>query len=463
MDEQEFRTLGHEIIDWIADYLRDGYPGRVLPLTEPGELLDLLPSAPPREGEDGRRIWKDFQELVLPRTTHWNDPRFFAYFPCNNSGPSILGELLSAALDVNAMSWATSPAATELEIRMISWLGGLIGLPWPGTIQDTASTGTLCALLSAREHLCPFNAQGGYAKRPLVCYASDQAHSSVLKAVRIAGLGEEHLRSIPSRDDFSMDPALLRQAVLSDREKGLRPCFATATVGTTSSLAVDPVADIAQVCRSHGIWLHVDAAMAGSAAILPEMKWLMEGVDQADSFLFNPHKWLFTNFDCCAYFCKSPDLLKKALGIQPEYLKTAQDARVENFRDWSIQLGRRFRALKLWFVLRSFGVEGLREKLRLHLRMAQWFKGRIEGEERTILAAPARLSTVCFRLEDDARTEALLERINAGGEAYLTHTKLAGRYVIRVSFGQTQSRFEHAERLWRLIRSLLREDVEVSL
>ncbi|MEE8586364.1 MAG: pyridoxal-dependent decarboxylase [Acidobacteriota bacterium] len=451
MNSDEFRRIGYQVIDWIGDYMDSGYDGPVSPDTTPGELLKLLPEGPPRKGEQGELLLEDFQRLILPRMTHWNDPRFFGYFPCNHSGPGILGDLLSAGLGVNAMSWATSPAATELEVRMLEWLGQMIGLDWPGCIQDTASTATLCALLAARERLDPMNEDGAYGKRRFVCYTSDQAHSSVLKAVRIAGVGGRYLRLIPSDSEFAMRPEALQKAVQQDRRNGLRPGFVTATVGTTSSTGIDPVSRMAAICRQYGLWLHVDAAMAGSAAILPEMAWLMEGVDQADSYLFNPHKWLFTNFDCTAFFCREPRLLKQALAIQPEYLKTRHDAAAENFRDWSLQLGRRFRALKLWFVLRCYGVEGLQEKLRLHLKMARWFADQVKACPQTTLLVEPRLSTVCFHLDSDERTEALLQSVNQSGQAFLTHTRLNGRYLIRVSFGQTHSQMMHAEDLWRLI------------
>jgi len=457
MDHQDFKTLGYQIIDWIADYMQSGYEGRVVPEMEPGDLLKRLPEHPSQEGEPGQDVMRDFKQLILPATTHWNDPRFFGYFPCNHSGPGILGDLLSAGLGVNAMSWNTCPAATELEIRMMQWLGEMIGLSWPGVIQDTASTGTFCALLSARERVATVNREGYYGQQPLVAYASDQAHSSVIKAARMAGIGDRYLRLIESREDFSVDCDRLERTIEADLKAGRRPFLMVATVGTTSTTAVDPVGRLSEICQRHGLWLHVDAALAGTAAILPEMAWVMDGVAQADSFLFNPHKWMFTNFDCCAYFCKQPDDLKRALAIQPEYLKSDHDAVVENFRDWNVQLGRRFRALKLWFVIRSYGVEGLRAKLRQHLAMTRWFAQQVEANPRTRLLVPPRLNTVCFRLEDDTATQALMRRVNASGEAFLTHTVVADRFVIRVAFGQTHSRFEHAEQLWALVQRCLPE------
>jgi len=455
LDHEEFRRLGYSIIDWIADYMAHGYDGPVAPDVSPGDLLAQLPAAPPEASEPGEAVFEDFKRLVLPGVTHWNDPRFFGYFPCNHSGPGILGDLLSAGLGVNAMSWATSPAATELEIRMMDWLGQMIGLDWPGCIQETASTGTICAALSARERMAHVNRDGFYGKKPLVAYTSEHANSAVIKAVWIAGFGDKYLRMIPARSDYAMDPAALAAQIERDTADGLAPCLVIPTVGTTSSTAVDPVADIAEACAGRNIWLHVDAAMAGSAAILPEMRWLMAGVDRADSFSFNPHKWLFTNFDCSAYFCKEPRHLKQALSIQPEFLKTDHDGVAENFRDWSLQLGRRFRALKLWFVIRCYGVAGLQEKIRLHLRMARWLADQIEAHPGLTLAVQPRLNTVCFHAKDDAATEALMRAVNESGEAFLTHTRLDGRYIIRVSFGQTHSRMAHAERLWALIADRL--------
>ncbi len=452
MSDDDFRRNGYRIIDWIADYMEHGYDGPVVPDVKPGELLARLPSSPPDQGEPLSSIVDDFDSLVLPGIAHWNDPRFFAYFPCNHSGPSILGELLSAGLDINAMSWATSPAATELEIRMMQWLGELIGLTWPGVIQDTASTATLCALLSARERKAPVNRNGYYQHRPLTVYTSAQAHSSLTKAVWISGIGQEYLRLVPTDADYAMDPDALAAAVEADLAEDRVPCLVMSTIGTTSSTAIDPVPAIADICAKHSIWHHVDAALAGTAAILPEMRWLMDGVREADSYCFNPHKWMFTNFDCSAYFCREPEHLKAALAIQPEYLKTARDESVENFRDWNIQLGRRFRALKLWFVMRAYGTQGLQERIRLHLRMAQWFADQVQSHPALDLLARPRLNTVCFSMSENAETERLMKDINASGEAYLSHTRLDGRYLIRVSFGQTHSRFEHAERLWNTIR-----------
>jgi len=454
MDRDEFRELGHQIIDWIDTYMAEGYDGPVTPVdAEPGDLLARLPEDPPMAAEPGEQVLADFHELILPRVTHWNDPRFYAYFPSNNSRAGTLGDLLGSGLSANCMSWATSPAGTELEIRMLAWLGKMIGLPWPGCIQDTASTGTLVAILSARERLAPVNQEGFYGTKPLVVYTSEHANTVVLKGCWIAGIGERYLRRIPGDPvTFAMDANVLANQIEEDVRAGLRPCMVVTTVGTTSSTAIDPVARVAELCRKYDMWQHVDAALAGSAAILPELQpRLMDGVLEADSFCFNPHKWLFTNFDCSAYFCKNPFYLKKALSIQPVFLDTPYDGAAENLRNWGIQLGRRFRALKLWWVIRCFGVEGLREKIRLHLRMTKAFAEKIRAEPRLHLVTEPELNTVCFRAADDEQSEALLEAINASGKAYLTQTELNGAYVIRVAFGQTNSRFEDVDTLFALV------------
>jgi aromatic-L-amino-acid/L-tryptophan decarboxylase len=451
----DFRQAGYQLIDWIADYMEKGYDGPVSPSSKPGALLEKLPLTVPKEGQGYEPILQDFFSDIVPGLTHWNDPRFFGYFPSNHSPPSILAELLSAGLNVNVMSWATSPAATELETRMMQWLGEMIGLPWAGVIQDTASTGTFAAVLSAREQIAQVNQAGFYQQNPLVAYASSQAHSSIKKAIRMAGIGDAWLREIPVDEAYALKPECLKMAIQEDRDKGYQPFLVIGTVGSTSTTAVDPISKIADICAEENLWLHVDGAMAGSAAILPEMRWLMDGVLKADSFLFNPHKWLMTNFDCTAYFCKNPMALKHALAIQPEYLKTQNDAVVENYRDWVPQLGRRFRALKLWFVIRYYGLNGLQEKIRLHLHMAQEFADWVETQSGFNLLERPKLNTVCFYLETDEETEALMQAVNTSGEAFLTHTRLdvlgpdsvQNRFVIRVSFGQTHSNLETLKHL----------------
>ncbi|CAM2008632.1 pyridoxal phosphate-dependent decarboxylase family protein [Acanthopleuribacter pedis] len=456
MQHERFRKHGKDVIDWIADYMTNGYDGPVFPKTQPGEVLAQLPMEPPQEAEPGEQVFADFESLILPHTTHWNDPRFYAYFPANHSGPGILGDLLSAGLGVNGMSWVTSPAATELEMRMIDWLGHMLKLPWRGCIQDTASTATFCALLAAREQVADVNQSGFYQQQPMTVYASKHAHSSMQKAVWMAGFGERYLRLVPGNDDdFAMDAAVLAQMVAEDIAAGFRPTFVMSTVGTTSSTAIDPVHAVADICEANNMWHHVDAALAGTAAILPEMRWILDGTERADSFCFNPHKWMFTNFDCSVLLVKSPDALKKAMAINPEYLKAGHDAVVENFRDWGPQLGRRFRALKLWYVIRCFGVAGLQDKIRAHLNMTRWFADQVRAEPRTHLLTEPKINTVCFHLDDDAATKALMKAVNDSGEAYLSHTVLRDRYVIRVSFGQIHQSQQHVATLWGLISRLL--------
>jgi len=413
-------------------------------------------------------ILGDFQEIILPGITHWNHPRFFAYFPANNSGPSILAELLSAGLGVNAMLWQTSPAATELEELVMDWLRQMLSLPasFRGVIQDTASTATLCALLCERERLTDYgvNARGfseWSGQGPLRVYTSREAHSSVEKGVKIAGFGAANLVLVSVDDNYAMDPQDLERRIEEDGEKGFRPCCIVATVGTTSSTALDPLRPIGEVAQRYGVWLHVDAALAGSAAILPEKRWILDGIELADSFVFNPHKWLFTNFDCSAFFCRHPETLTATFSILPEYLKTDLDRQVTNFRDWGIQLGRRFRALKLWFVLRYYGVEGLQEMLREHLALAQEFKEWVEESRDFELLAPVPLNTVCFRFnpgrdlsseELERLNKALLDEVNRSGKIYMTHTRLGDDFCLRLSIGQTQTRREHVVEAWEVIR-----------
>ncbi len=472
MDPETFRRFGHDAVDWVADYLREveGYP--VLSRASPGEVRGKLPSRPPRAGEPMEVILGDFREIILPGITHWNHPRFFAFFPANNSGPSILGELLSAGLGINAMLWQTSPAATELEELVMDWLRQMLGLPpnFRGVIQDTASTATLCSLLCARERASGFriNAQGfptWSREAPLRVYASREAHSSVEKGLKIAGFGAENLVLVSVDKDFAMDPQDLEGWIEEDRKRGFHPCCVIATVGTTSSTALDPLRLIGEIARRHGLWFHVDAALAGSAAILPEKRWILDGIELADSFVFNPHKWLFTNFDCSAFFCRDPEALTATFSILPEYLKTDLDRQVTNFRDWGIQLGRRFRALKLWFVIRYYGVEGLQEMLRGHLALSQEFKQWVEESQDFELLAPVPLNTICFRFhpgkgsgkdlssqELERLNKALLDEVNRSGKIYMTHTKLGDKFCLHLSIGQTQTRREHVVQAWEAIR-----------
>ena len=471
MTNDEFRKHAHQIVDWIADYYNsiEEYP--VKSQVKPGEIKAGLPAAPPERSEPFDQLFKDFKDQIMPGITHWQHPSFFAYFPANGSFPSILGEMLTAALGAQCMIWQTSPAAAELEERVMEWVREMTGLPkeFEGVIQDTASTSTLCSILTAREKMtaCGVNERGyravleGDGAAALTVYGSEETHSSIEKAVKIAGIGKENLRKVPVDSAYAMVPEELERAIEKDKTAGCIPCCVVATIGTTGSTAIDPLRKIGEICRKHNVWLHVDAALAGTALLLPEYRRLIDGIEFADTFVFNPHKWMFTNFDCSAYFVKDREALIKTFEIHPEYLKTKEGTRVNNYRDWGIQLGRRFRALKLWFVIRSFGVEGLKARIKYHLdiaaRLAEW----IEEHEEFELLAPVSLNVVCFRflpigLNDDAAinaiNEKLLESLNSTGNMYITHTKLDGKYTIRLVVGQTNVEQRHVEAAWELIQ-----------
>ncbi|MBN2408797.1 MAG: aspartate aminotransferase family protein [Candidatus Aminicenantes bacterium] len=460
MENKDFREFGHRVVDWVADYFENIEKYAVLSRVKPGAIKARLPLKPPAQGESMESILADFEDIVLPGITHWQHPGWFGYFPANNSPASVLAEILTAGIGAQCMVWQTSPAATELEDRVLDWLRQMIGLPegFAGVIQDTASTATLCALLSAREKATGFTSnEHGFASG-LTVYASDQAHSSIEKGVKMAGYGRDQLRMIPTDDTYAMIPEKLEEAIAEDEKKGLKPACVVATIGTTSSTAVDPLAAIGRICRLHDTWLHVDAAYGGSACLLAEMRWLLEGAELMDSFVMNPHKWLFTNFDCSAYFVKDPGLLIRTFEIHPEYLKTGADAHVKNYRDWGIQLGRRFRALKLWFVVRSYGTEGLQALIREHIRLSRLFRRWVEEHPMFEPMAPTPFSLVCFRFnggKDDAALNAfnkdLLERVNASGRVFLTHTTLRGRYVLRMAIGQRTTRERHVREAWEII------------
>ena len=465
MEIGEFRRAGHELVDWIADYLKEVERLPITPDVQPGDIRRSLPASPPRVAEPPAQLMNDFGRLILPGMTHWGHPGFFAYFPSNASPPSILAEMLTAAMGAQCMSWQTSPAATELEQVTMEWLRQMLGLPeaFTGVIQDTSSTATLVALLTARERATGFAAaihglQG--AARPLTVYASRERHSSVDKAVRLAGYGIESLRLINLDDAYALRPAELESAIAADVDAGFLPAAVVATVGTTGSTAIDPLRAIGEICRRHGVWLHVDASYAGSGAILPEKRWILDGVEHADSFVFNPHKWMLVNFDCSAYFVKDVEALLRTFSASPEYLRTAHDDEVANFRDWGIQLGRRFRALKLWWVIKSYGVEGLQTVLRQHCEWALSFAEWVSGDDRFELLAPVPLGLVCFRLrprdgEDaaavDQRNRELLARINLTRRVFLTHTMLDGRFTIRMAIGARATERRHVEEAWALI------------
>ncbi len=465
MTPDEFRRHGREVIDWIADYYEqiEKYP--VLSQVQPGEIRAALPEHPPMTGEAFDRLLSDVEQIIMPGITHWQSPNFFAFFPANTSGPAILGDLLSSGLGVQGMLWATSPACTELETQVLDWMVEILGLPdqfkstsrGGGVIQDTASTASLTALLAARERATGFASNQTGCDGRLVAYASTQAHSSIEKAVKIAGLGRENLRLIEVDQNFAMLPDALQRQIQQDRQDGLVPCFVSATIGTTSSNALDPLPEIGRICNAENVWLHVDGAMSGTAAVCPEYRHIQEGIEYADSYAFNPHKWMFTNFDCDCFFVADRAVLIQTLSILPEYLRNqaTESGAVFDYRDWHIQLGRRFRSLKLWFVIRHYGVEGLRYHIRRHIELAQEFAGWVAASDDFELAAPAPLNLVCFRHRGgDAINRQLLECLNRSGELYLTHTLLDSQFTLRMCIGQTNTQRSHVEAAWGKIQQI---------
>ena len=462
MTPEEFRRHGRAVVDWIADYYEriESFP--VLSRARPGELRAALPAAAPQQGESFVAMLEDVDKLILPGISHWQSPNFFAYFPANSSGPAVLGELLAAGLGVQGMLWATSPACTELETHVLDWLVDMLGLPAKfrsdgpggGVIQDSASSAALCALLAARERATSFASNQRGCSGDLVAYCSNQAHSSIEKAVKIAGIGRDNLRLIEVDERFALRPELLRQAIAQDRQTGRLPFFVAATLGTTSSNGIDPLGEIGAICRAENLWLHVDAAMAGTAALCPEHRAMHEGIEHADSYCFNPHKWMFTNFDCDCFYVADRTALIDALSVLPEYLKnkSTESGAVFDYRDWQVPLGRRFRALKLWFVIRHYGVDGLRHHVRRHVELARRFARWVEDSPRFEVVAPVPLNLVCFRhVGGDAATERLLDRLNASGRLYLTHTRLNAHYTLRMCIGQTYTEERHVRAAWNLI------------
>jgi len=463
MTPEEFRRHGHAVVDWIADYHARVESFPVLSKVKPGETRAALPVNPPVQGESFEALMKDVEKLILPGVTHWQSPNFFAYFPCNASGPGILGDLLSSGLGVQGMLWSTSPACTELETHVLDWLVGMLGLPEKflssntggGVIQDTASSATLCALLAARERATNYASNEKGCPGRLVAYASTQTHSSLQKAAMISGVGSSNLRLIEVDENFAMLPDALASQIEADRQAGLVPFFVCATLGTTSSNAMDPIAEIARIAQRQNLWLHVDAAMSGTAALCPEFRHLQNGVEQADSYCFNPHKWMFTNFDCNCFWVADRKALIQTLSILPEYLRNqaTESGAVIDYRDWHIQLGRRFRSLKLWFVIRHYGVEGLLHHIRRHVQLAQRFAGWVRDDARFEIAAPAPLNLVCFRHKGgDEANQTIMDRLNRSGDLFLTHTKLNGKLTLRLCVGQTNTETRHVERAWKRIR-----------
>lgn len=466
----DFRREAHRMADRIADYYEqiEQYP--VKSQVKPGEVIRGLPLSPPEDSESIAEIMKDFDNMIMPGITHWQHPSFFAYFPANTSFPSILGEMLTAALAQQGMVWETSPAAAELEERMMEWLKQLCGLPeeFTGVIQDTASASTLAALLSARERLSEYtiNQNGFFTDRRFRIYCTTETHSSIEKDARIAGFGSGNIVKVAVDGNYAMIPEALNEAIYNDVLHGFVPCCVVATIGTTGCTAVDPIKAIGTICKKYGLWLHVDAAYAGTALVLPEMRHWADGLELADSYVFNPHKWMFTNFDCSAYYVKDKEALIRTFEILPEYLKTGSRGLVNDYRDWGVALGRRFRALKLWFVIRNFGVAGITERVRKHIELAQWLTEQINATPDFELLTNTRFSLVCFRYKPENVTDEeqinnlniqLEQNLNNSGKIYITHTKLSGKYTLRLVIAQTYVEERHVKSAWQLILNTVKE------
>jgi aromatic-L-amino-acid decarboxylase len=453
MSPDEFRRHGHRVVDWIADFLESPEKYPVLPGVQPGELLDALPPDGPELGEPMERIFGDFEKLIVPATTHWNHPNFFAYFAVSSSGPGILAEALSAALNVNGMLWKSSPAATELEQVTLEWLRRWLGLPDGlfGIIFDTASTSTMHGIAAAREAADPeCRTLGG--SRDLVLYTSEHAHSSVEKGAIAIGIGQRNVRKIPLDAEFRMRVDALEEAIAADKAAGLRPFCVVPTVGTTST-AIEPVERVADLAERHGMWMHVDAAYGGAAGIVPEFRHILKGCQRADSLVVNPHKWLLTPIDVSVLYTRHPHVLRRSFSLIPDYLRTSEHPRALNFMEYGVPLGRRFRSLKLWFVFRYFGRERIAEMIRGHIALAQEFASWVNADERFEVVAPTPLSLVCFRYRgSDQENQRLVETVNATGEAFVSATTLCGRYVLRLAIGNQRTAREHVARAWDLIR-----------
>ena len=465
MDNKTFREEAHKLVDWMADYLDniEDYP--VKSKVKPREIYDVIEAAPPQLGESMTTIFDDFKKKIIPGITHWQHPNFHAYFPGNSSYPSILAEMLTATLGAQCMIWDTSPAAAELEEKMTEWLKNSMGLPqnWSGCIQDTASTATLAAILSAREHATDFQVnEVGYKGESIYrVYCSKETHSSIDKAVKIAGIGSRNLVKIDVDNQRALIPSELLKSIINDLDNGYFPLCVIATLGTTGTTAIDPLREIAEICQKHNIWLHIDAAYAGTALLLPEYQWMVDGIEMADSFVFNPHKWMFTNFDCSLYFVKSKETLIRTFEILPEYLKTKVDNKVNNYRDWGIPLGRRFRALKLWFVIRTYGIQGLQTRLREHIEMAKTLGSKIDQHPEFELLTKINFNMICFRYkpnnnlsnqETNDLNDQLLHILNDSGKLYITHTKIDGKFTLRLVIGQTYVEQQHVDTAWSFIQ-----------
>ncbi len=460
-NSEDFTNAGYKLIDWLTGYFKNIEEYPVVPNLEPGEIEEKLPNSPPIKGEHIDEIIDDFEKIVFPGVTHWQHPGFHAYFPANNSYPSILAEMLTAGMGVQGMKWITSPAATELERVVMRWLQQMIGLPeqFRGVIMDTASVATLCAILSAREKATDYSVnESGFESKVIRIYCSEEAHSSIEKAVRIAGIGSKNLVKVPVDEELRMIPEKLEEQIIADKQAGYFPACVVGALGTTGTGAVDPIQLIGKIAKKHEVWFHIDAAYSGSALILSEFKSLVPGIDLADSFVFNPHKWMFTNFDCSAFFVRDSKYLTRTFSLVPEYLQTAQDNEID-FSNWGIQLGRRFRALKLWFVIRNFGQDGIQERIRYHIELGKQFEKYVIEEKDFELAVPRNLNIICFRYvaksNDDLNllNKKLLDKINSSGKVFLSHTLVNGRYVIRFVCGQTNVTDEHIKKAWSVIKT----------
>ena len=464
MNAEEFRKHGHQVIDWVANYLENIEQYPVKSQVNPGHIATTLPMLPPEQGEPFEQLLSDVEEKILPGITHWQHPNFHAYFNANGSYASILAELITAAIGAQCMIWETSPAAAELEERVMEWLINMSALPqnWDGVIQDTASTGTLVSILTAREKITRFNINNrGFSNEKLRIYCSGQTHSSIDKSVKIAGIGLDNLVKIPVDDQMALLPHLLEEAIKSDLALGKIPCCIITTLGTTGTTAMDPLEAIADIAIKYSVWHHVDAAYAGAAFILPEYRHFLKGIEKADTYLFNPHKWMFTNFDCTAYFVKDKEALIQTFEILPEYLKTNTRGKVNDYRDWGIPLGRRFRALKLWFVIREYGASGIRIKIKEHISLAAWLEQQVIHHPDFEMVVDRVLSLVVFRCvkyadleKNNALNAHILTAVNASGKAYITHTKVNHQYALRVVTGQTNIQKHHVEKLWKLIQQI---------
>jgi aromatic-L-amino-acid decarboxylase len=467
LNPKDFKKEASPVVDWIDRYMNNILSFPVKSKVSPGEIYKAIPEEAPLHPESMEQIMEDLDRIILPGMTHWQHPGFHAYFPANSSVESVLAESVTAAMGAQCMIWETSPAAAELEQRMMEWLRDAMGMPesFEGVIQDSASSASLVSLITAREVATGFRSNEEGVPQNLRIYCSQETHSSIEKGVGVCGIGRKNLVKIGVDRQMRMVSSMLEARIREDLDAGLKPCAVVAAIGTTSTVAVDPLEEIAAICKKYGIWLHVDAAFAGTALLLPEYRWMIKGIEQADSFVFNPHKWMFTNFDCSVYLVKDAGLLIKTFEILPEYLKTKTRGTVNDYRDWGVPLGRRFRALKLWFVIRSFGLEGIREKLRTHIRLNKQVWEALEKINNIHLPLEPFLNFTCFRLQPKGMeqpeelnrlNQAFLEEINRSGELFLTHTKIGGLLTIRMVTGQTYVEEQDVKRALELIASAAR-------